>query len=107
MSSCYHRGEAGEFRGCGVTKEYLDSGRRDRSTALPAGGHKARDHCSPEDDDIHGRKRTSSGSPACGLDLDEDAERLRVAVGRAITNPTAHRSELLALVMELAPPPTE
>jgi hypothetical protein len=38
---------------------------------------------------------------------EEDAERLRVAVGRVITNPTAHRSELLALVIELAPPPTE
>lgn len=37
----------------------------------------------------------------------EDAERLRVAVGRVITNPTAHRSELLALVIELAPPPAE
>jgi hypothetical protein len=37
----------------------------------------------------------------------EDAERLRVAVGRVITNPTAHRSELLALVIELAPPPPE
>ena len=36
---------------------------------------------------------------------DEDAERLRVAVGRVITNPTAHRSELLALVIELAPQP--
>ncbi|TFD49383.1 hypothetical protein E3T55_11465 [Cryobacterium frigoriphilum] len=34
----------------------------------------------------------------------EDAERLRVAVGRVITNPTAHRSDLLALVIELAPP---
>lgn len=37
----------------------------------------------------------------------EDAERLRIAVGRVITNPTAHRSELLALVIELAPPPPE
>ncbi|WP_104190665.1 hypothetical protein [Cryobacterium sp. Y82] len=36
---------------------------------------------------------------------DEDAERLRVVVGRVITNPTAHRSDLLALVIELAPPP--
>ncbi|TFB68646.1 hypothetical protein E3O06_16300 [Cryobacterium glaciale] len=36
---------------------------------------------------------------------DEDTERLRVAVGRVITNPTAHRSELLALVIELAPQP--
>ena len=38
---------------------------------------------------------------------DEDAERLRVVVGHVITNPTAHRSELLALVIELAPPPAE
>lgn len=38
---------------------------------------------------------------------DQDAERLRAAVGRVITNPTAHRSELLALVIELAPPPTD
>jgi hypothetical protein len=38
---------------------------------------------------------------------DEDAERLRLAVGRVITNPTAHRSELLALVIELAPQPPE
>ncbi|MCU1442343.1 MAG: hypothetical protein JWQ59_493 [Cryobacterium sp.] len=37
----------------------------------------------------------------------EDAERLRVAVGRVITNPTAHRSELLALVIELAPSPAD
>ena len=36
---------------------------------------------------------------------DEDAERLRIAVGHVITNPTGHRSELLALVIELAPPP--
>ena len=38
---------------------------------------------------------------------DEDIERLRVAVGRMIANPTAHRSELLALVIELAPPLNE
>lgn len=44
--------------------------------------------------------------PVAGIS-DEDAERLRVAVGRVITNPTAHRSELLALVIELAPPSTE
>ena len=44
--------------------------------------------------------------PVAGIN-DEDAERLRIAVGRVITNPTAHRSELLALVIELAPPPTE
>ncbi|MDR5700715.1 hypothetical protein [Agromyces aerolatus] len=35
----------------------------------------------------------------------EDLERLRTVVGRVITNPSAHRSELLALVIELAPPP--
>ena len=35
----------------------------------------------------------------------EDAERLRIAVGHVITNPTAHRSELLALVIDLAQPP--
>lgn len=45
-------------------------------------------------------------APVAGI-ADEDAERLRIAVGRVITNPTAHRSELLALVIELAPPPTE
>ena len=43
--------------------------------------------------------------PVAGI-ADEDAERLRVAVGRVITNPTAHRSEVIALVIELAPPPT-
>jgi len=44
--------------------------------------------------------------PVAGI-ADEHAERLRAAVGRVITNPTGHRSELLALVIELAPPPTE
>ncbi|KGJ73478.1 hypothetical protein GY21_11235 [Cryobacterium roopkundense] len=44
--------------------------------------------------------------PVAGIS-GEDAERLRVAVGHVIANPTAHRSELLALVIELAPPPTE
>ncbi|MDJ0379031.1 hypothetical protein [Cryobacterium sp. PH31-L1] len=34
--------------------------------------------------------------PVAGI-ADENAERLRVVVGRVITNPTAHRSELLAL----------
>ena len=38
---------------------------------------------------------------------DADAARLRVGVGGVITNPTAHRSELLALVIELAPLPAE
>ncbi|WP_104090862.1 hypothetical protein [Cryobacterium sp. N19] len=44
--------------------------------------------------------------PVAGIG-DEDADRLRVVIGRVITNPTAHRSELLALVIELAPPPAE
>jgi hypothetical protein len=44
--------------------------------------------------------------PVAGIDI-EDAERLRIAVGRVITNPTAHRSELLTLVIELAPQPPE
>ena len=44
--------------------------------------------------------------PVVGV-ADGDAERLRIAVGHVITNPTAHRSELLALVIELAPPPPE
>lgn len=35
---------------------------------------------------------------------EEDVARLRIGVGRVITKPTAHRSELLALVIELAPP---
>ncbi|TFC74549.1 hypothetical protein E3O45_10150 [Cryobacterium sp. TMS1-20-1] len=42
--------------------------------------------------------------PVAGVS-DEDAERLRVVLGRVITNPSAHRSELLALVIELAPSP--
>ncbi|MET0781166.1 MAG: hypothetical protein ABWZ16_06585 [Microbacterium sp.] len=37
----------------------------------------------------------------------EDVARLRAMVGRVITDPSAHRSELLALVIELAPPPGE
>jgi hypothetical protein len=44
--------------------------------------------------------------PVSGI-AGEDAQRLRAAVGRVITNPTRHRSELLALVIELAPPPTD
>ena len=44
--------------------------------------------------------------PVAGI-ANEDAERLRLVIGRAITNPTAHRSALLALVIELAPPPAE
>ncbi|TDW28912.1 hypothetical protein [Cryobacterium psychrophilum] len=42
--------------------------------------------------------------PVAGIG-DADAVRLRAVVGRVITNPTAHRSELLALVIELAQPP--
>lgn len=37
----------------------------------------------------------------------EELERLRAVVGRVIANPSAHRSELLALVIELAPPPSD
>ena len=44
--------------------------------------------------------------PVAGIG-DQDAERLRVVIGRVVTNPTAHRSELLALVIELAPPSAE
>ncbi|MGX5695108.1 hypothetical protein ACWKWP_02820 [Agromyces soli] len=36
-----------------------------------------------------------------------DRERLRESIGRAIADPTAYRSDLLALVAELAPPPNE
>jgi len=42
--------------------------------------------------------------PVAGI-ADDDAERLRVAIGRVITNPMAHRSKLIALVIELAPSP--
>ncbi|GAA4375053.1 hypothetical protein [Agromyces bauzanensis] len=41
-----------------------------------------------------------------GLPAD-DIERLGQAVARAIADPTAYRSELLALVVELAPPLSE
>ena len=44
--------------------------------------------------------------PIFGLPREAD-ERLRLAVGRAIADPTAHRAELIALVIELAPPPIE
>ena len=44
--------------------------------------------------------------PIEGL-ADGDVVRLRTMIGRVITNPSAHRSELLALVIELAPPPSE
>jgi hypothetical protein len=44
--------------------------------------------------------------PIFGLDLQADA-RLRLTVGRTISDPTAHRAELIALVIELAPPPIE
>ncbi|WP_243073680.1 hypothetical protein [Microbacterium sp. SS28] len=36
----------------------------------------------------------------------EDLDELRAAVGRVITNPSAHRAELIELVIELAPEPT-
>ena len=42
--------------------------------------------------------------PIDGLAV-EDVERLRTVIGRVITNPSAHRSELLGLVIELAGPP--
>ena len=60
------------------------------------------------DDDGHNLQKDIAYclEPVAGI-ADEDAERLRVVVGRVITNPTAHRSELLALVIELAPPPAE
>jgi hypothetical protein len=44
--------------------------------------------------------------PIFGLALDADA-RLRLTVGRTIADPTANRAELIALVIELAPPPIE
>ena len=44
--------------------------------------------------------------PVDGID-DEVDEQLRDAVGRMIANPTAHRAELVALVIELAPSPSE
>jgi hypothetical protein len=44
--------------------------------------------------------------PMIGI-ADKTAERLRAAIGRMIANPTAHRADLVALVIELAPPPIE
>jgi len=44
--------------------------------------------------------------PIFGLAQAAD-ERLRLAVGRTITDPTVHRADLIALVIELAPPPIE
>ena len=44
--------------------------------------------------------------PVVGI-ADEAAERLRASIGRTIANPTAHRADLVALVIELAPPPIE
>ena len=38
---------------------------------------------------------------------EEDLERLRIAVGRVITNPSLHRAELIELVIELAPGPAD
>ncbi|TFD55619.1 hypothetical protein E3T43_10875 [Cryobacterium sp. Hh7] len=60
------------------------------------------------DDDGHNLENDIAycREPIAGI-ADEDAERLRIAVGRVITNPTAHRSEILALVIELAPSPAE
>ena len=37
---------------------------------------------------------------------EDDLQGLRVVVGRVITNPSAHRAELIELVIELAPAPT-
>ena len=44
--------------------------------------------------------------PIFGLAKEADA-RLRRTVGRTIADPTANRAELIALVIELAPPPIE
>ncbi|WP_411700472.1 hypothetical protein [Conyzicola sp.] len=44
--------------------------------------------------------------PIFGL-AEEVDEQLRLAVGRTIADPTAHRAGLIALVIELAPPPIE
>jgi hypothetical protein len=44
--------------------------------------------------------------PMSGLDAD-DLSELRTIVGRVITNPSAHRAELIELVIELAPEPAE
>ena len=41
-----------------------------------------------------------------GLDV-ATSERLHEAVAQTIADPTEHRAALLALVMELAPPPSE
>lgn len=42
--------------------------------------------------------------PMSGLDAD-DLEDLRAAVGHVITNPSAHRAELIEFVIALAPEP--
>jgi hypothetical protein len=44
--------------------------------------------------------------PIFGL-TDETDARLRLMVGRTIADPTANRARLIALVIELAPPPIE
>jgi hypothetical protein len=44
--------------------------------------------------------------PVSGLNAD-DLEELRAVVGRVITNPSAHRAELIELVIELAPESAE
>lgn len=43
--------------------------------------------------------------PVSGLDAD-DLNELRAVVGRVITNPSAHRAELIELVIGLAPEPS-
>jgi hypothetical protein len=60
-------------------------------------------------DDEHNRIQNDVDycmEPVDGLEEDA-AERLRDAVGRMIANPSAHRAELVALVIEMAPPPSE
>ncbi|WP_022888161.1 hypothetical protein [Agromyces italicus] len=52
-------------------------------------------------DDVEYCLQAVEGLPAA------DIERLGQAVARAIADPTAYRSELLALVAELAPPPSK
>lgn len=60
-----------------------------------------------EDGDYNLQKDVSyCMEPVDGLP-DEAADRLRDAVGRVIVNPSAHRSELLDIVIELAPERTD
>ncbi|GAA1996360.1 hypothetical protein [Microbacterium pumilum] len=44
--------------------------------------------------------------PVIALDV-TDLENVRAAVGRVITNPSAHRAELIELIVQLAPEPPE